>query len=62
MAEEAGSGSEEAARLEAALARISRAGLHRAEAAPRQPTAQLVRRLETLIAEIRAALGKDNAD
>jgi hypothetical protein len=62
MAEDVTAGQQEAARLEAALERISRAGVHRPSASPATPDTQLASRLEALIAEIRAALGKDSAD
>jgi hypothetical protein len=62
MAGTIGTGQEEAARLEAALERISRAGAHRPPTSETPPDPQLAGRLEALIAEIRAALGKDSAD
>ncbi len=67
MAEEhAAPGHEEAARLEAALDRIWHAGARRAPTAPAQDAPQsnteLAARLDALIADIRAALGRDSAD
>jgi hypothetical protein len=62
MAETIGTGQEEAARLEAALERISRAGTSRPAVSVTPPEPELAGRLEALIAEIRAALGKDSAD
>ncbi len=61
MAEERAPG-DEAARLEAALDRIWQAGALRPSAAHAQGTTELATRLDALIAEIRAALGKDSAD
>jgi hypothetical protein len=68
MAEHLGAGHEETARLEAALDRIWHAGTRRtasdapSPAPPSQDQAELARRLDGLIAEIRTALGKDSAD
>jgi hypothetical protein len=62
MADRVGTGQEETARLEAALERISRAGARHPAASPAPPDPQLAGRLEALIAEIRAALGRDSGD
>jgi hypothetical protein len=62
MADNVGTGQEEAARLESALERISHARTRRPAALPPPPDAQLAGRLDALIAEIRAALGRDSAD
>ena len=63
MADNVGTGQEEAARLESALERISHARTRRPAALPPPPPdAQLAGRLDALIAEIRAALGRDSAD
>ncbi len=62
MAEEHPPGHEEAIRLEAALDRIWHAGALRPSPAHAQGTTELATRLDALIAEIRAALGKDSAD
>jgi hypothetical protein len=62
MADSSGTGDADAARLEAALERIKRAGATRPETTAAAPDTQLAGRLDALIAEIRAALGKDNAD
>ena len=62
MADSGGTGQEEAARLELALDRIFRARTHRAAASSALPDPHLAGRLDALIAEIRAALGRDSAD
>lgn len=64
MAEAGKPKADEAARLEAALERIARS---RSAALPGQApaaenTAELARRLDGLIAELRAVLGRDGAD
>ncbi len=59
---------EDAARLEAALDRIARTALMKpaakpdAASGPTPETEQAIQRLDALIADIRAALGKDAAD
>ncbi len=55
---------DEAARLEAALERIARrrAGVQAGEAASGTDTVELARRLDQLIAELRAVLGGDPAE
>jgi hypothetical protein len=63
MADHWSHGTEDAARLEAALDRIGR--FRRSPAAPNAsspPVADLAHRLDALIAELRAALGTDAAD
>jgi hypothetical protein len=62
MADDGGMGQDEATRLESALERIARAQTHRPAASPTPPDRQLAGRLDTLIAEIRATLGRDSAD
>ncbi len=66
MADTGGQGSDEVARLEAALDRIVHAGIHRPAPGPAPVVAQenteLAGRLDALIAEIRAALGRESAD
>ena len=64
IAEAGNTKADEAARLEAALERIARS---RPAARPGNPpadanTADLARRLDTLIAELRTVLGRDSAD
>jgi len=54
-------GAEETARLEAALERIARARARRAGQPATPATVALAARLDALIAEIRAVLGKDSA-
>ena len=63
MADAGRTRTDEAARLEAALDRIAlaRPRLH-ARSAPDQGTAELARRLDALIAELRQVLGRDSAD
>jgi hypothetical protein len=69
MADHWGHVEEDAARLAAALERLARLrparlpgqGQEAAQVAPRD-TAELARRLDALIAELRGALGKEAAD
>ncbi len=66
MADGANNQPDDTARLEAALTRIARAGYGDAAArgSDRRPTEnhELAARLDVLIAELRAVLGRDSAD
>jgi hypothetical protein len=64
MAEAGTTKADEAARLEAALDRIARlqAAHPAAETASAKDSAALARRLDTLIADLRAVLGRDSGD
>jgi hypothetical protein len=72
MADADVTGESEAARLEAALARIARAATSRAPAAaspdagrapmPRIETREIKSRLDALIIELRSVLGRDSSD
>ncbi len=66
MADYADSTEQDAARLEAALARIARARAAprpaQASAAGQAETADLRARLDDLISELRSVLGRDSAD
>ena len=62
MADSGGSGLDETARLEAALARIARARQPEGGVAAGANGTVLAARLDALIAEIRSVLGRDSAD
>ena len=64
MAEDGNTMADEAARLEAALERIARSRSQATAGHAPAPsgTADLARRLDALIAELRTVLGRDSAD